>query len=48
LQLEQLAAVGPRAGDFLAIYLDAACGFQLLKLGVERLAIGADAGIPAP
>jgi hypothetical protein len=33
------------SGKVLAVNLGTACGAQLLKLGVERLAVGADAGI---
>jgi len=43
---EKLAPVAMRACDLLAVNLvGAACGAQLLKLAVERLAHGADAGI---
>jgi hypothetical protein len=43
--LEKLAAVVVRARDFLAVNPAAPFGAQLLKLGVERLSIGAHAGI---
>jgi hypothetical protein len=33
------------AGDFLAVNLGAARAAKLLKLGVERLPVGADSGI---
>jgi hypothetical protein len=43
---EKLAAVGPRARDLLAVDVAAASGgAKLLKLAVEGLAYGADAGI---
>jgi hypothetical protein len=42
---QALAPVRPRARHLLAVDLRAACVAQLLKLGVERLAAGADAGI---
>jgi hypothetical protein len=42
---EELAAVVVRACHLLAINLRSACTAQLLKLGVERLPVGADAGI---
>jgi hypothetical protein len=44
-QFEQFAPVAVRAGDFLAVNPGSSFGAQLLKLGVERLAVGADAGI---
>ena len=44
-ELEQLAPVGPRTGCLLAVNLGAPFGAQLLKLRVERLPVGADAGI---
>ncbi len=44
-QLQQLAPVGPRAAGLLAVNPAAPLGLQLLKLGIERLAIGADAGV---
>ena len=37
--------VALRAGHFLAVNLAASRAAQLLKLGVEGLAVGADAGI---
>ena len=42
---EQLPPVGPRAAHLLLICLSASVPAQLLKLGVERLPLGADAGI---
>ena len=42
---EKLAPVGARARHFLAVNPAASFGAQLLKLGVERLPVGADAGI---
>jgi hypothetical protein len=42
---EKLAPVGPRAGCLLAVNLGAARSAELRKLSVERLSIGADAGI---
>jgi hypothetical protein len=41
---EKLAPVAVRACHVLAINLRTACAAQLLKLGVERLPVGADAG----
>ena len=43
--LPKLAPVGSRARHLLAENLGAAFGAQLLKLRVERLTVGADAGI---
>jgi hypothetical protein len=42
---EKLAPVAVRARHLLAVNLAASFGAQLLKLGVERLAVGADAVI---
>jgi len=42
---EKLAAVVVRARDLLAVNPLAPLGAQLLKLGVERLSVGAHAGI---
>jgi hypothetical protein len=44
---EKLAPVAVRAGDLLSIDVPvgASGGAELLKLGVERLAVGADASI---
>jgi hypothetical protein len=42
---EKLAPVVVRARHLRAVNLGTACAAQLLKLGVERLAVGADAGI---
>ena len=44
----KLASVGPRAGRFLAVDVPAAAsgGAKLLKLAVEGLPVGADAGVP--
>jgi hypothetical protein len=39
---EELAAVVVRAGHLLAVNLGAAGAAKLLKLAVERLAVGAD------
>jgi hypothetical protein len=44
-QFEEFAAVAVRARHLLAENLGASRPAQLLKLGVERLPIGADAGI---
>ena len=45
-QFEKLAPVGPRARHLLAVNLGGtARAAKLLKLGVERLAVSADAGI---
>jgi hypothetical protein len=44
---QKLAPVGVvRARHLLAVNLGAARAAQLLKLGVERLPVGADAGVP--
>jgi len=45
---QKLAPVGPRAGYFFPADVPAAasCGPELLKLAVEGLPVGADAGIP--
>ena len=43
--LEKLAPVGSRARHLLAVNLGASRAAKLLKLRVERLAVGADAGI---
>ena len=42
---EQFAPVGARARHLLAVNLGASCAAELLKLGVECLPVGADAGI---
>ena len=42
---EKLAPIAVRARHLLAVNLAAIGGAQLFKLGVERLAVGADAGI---
>jgi hypothetical protein len=44
---EKFAPVGPRTCHLLAVDIPAGAsgGAKLLKLGVERLAVGADAGI---
>ena len=42
---EKFAPVGPRACHLLPVNLRASRPAQLVKLGVERLAVGADAGI---
>jgi hypothetical protein len=42
---EKLAAVGAHACYLLAVNLGASRAAKLLKLGVERLAVGPDAGI---
>jgi hypothetical protein len=44
-QLQQLAPVSPRAAGFLPVDLAAPFRAKLLKLRVERLAVGADAGV---
>jgi hypothetical protein len=43
--LEKLTSVVVRPGRLLVVNLDAARAAQLLKLGVKRLPVGADAGI---
>ena len=43
--VEKLAAVGPSAGHLLAVNLGASRAAKLLKLSVEGLPVGADAGI---
>jgi hypothetical protein len=42
---QQLAPVGLRSARLLAVNLGASFGAKLHKLRVERLAVGADAGI---
>jgi hypothetical protein len=44
-QFEKLAAVAARARHLLAVNLRTACAAKLLKLGVERLPVGANASI---
>jgi hypothetical protein len=44
-QLQKLAPIGPRACHVLTVNLRASRLAQLRKLSVERLAVGADAGI---
>jgi hypothetical protein len=43
--LQKLAAVAVRARHLLAVNLGATRAAKLLKLGVERLPVGADSGI---
>jgi hypothetical protein len=44
-QFEKLAPVAVRAGHLLAVNFGAACAAKLLKLRIERLPVGADAGV---
>ena len=41
----ELGAIGPRAASLLAVDFGATFGAELLELSVERLPIGADAGV---
>jgi hypothetical protein len=43
--VQKLAPVAARAGHFLAVNLGASRVTKLLKLSVERLAVGSDASI---